>query len=251
MAVGNADTRPAERALQLVRKLDGVQLIFIRHAQPAWDRDGLAVDDPPLTSMGHEQADRLAQRLRALPGLQVDELVVSSLVRAQQTAAPIAEALGVEPVTHDWLREIQAPPFEGTPSEQVQKVFAETRSRTPDQLWNGLDGGESFHDFHTRITGGVRGFLAERGAIPVSPAPPLWNLDHVERTVMVVAHGGTNAVAIGFLLGIAPVPWEWERFVSFHASMSTLVPMDISGASSFSLFRFSDVGHLPDDLQTR
>ncbi len=228
-----------------------MQLVFIRHGQPAWDLDGLAVDNPGLTDIGHEQAARLAERLSCIDTLAVDELLVSPLVRAQQTAAPIADALGLRPSTLEWLREIQAPAFEGTPTQQVQRVFEENRGRSVDDLWDGLPGGESFRDFHERVTGGVRGLLADAGAVPVSPAPPMWKLDHAERVVMVVAHAGTNATAIGFLLGIAPVPWEWERFVSFHASVSTLVPMSISGASSFSLFRFSDVGHLPEELQTR
>ena len=58
-------------------------------------------------------------------------------------------------------------------------------------------------------------------------------------------------MSLGFLLGIEPVPWEWERFVSFHASISTIQPIEISGGHSFSLFRFSDIAHLPDALQTR
>lgn len=228
-----------------------MQILFIRHAQPAWDRDGVAVDNPELTPLGHEQAKRLAERLAGLADLQVDELLVSPLVRAQQTAAPIVDALGVVPTTHDWLAEIAAPPFEGTPSEQVQRVFAESRERSVQELWDGLPGGESFRDFHDRVTGGLRLLLTERGAVPVTPAPPMWKFDETDRTVMIVAHGGTNAAAIGFLLGVTPVPWEWERFISFHASMSTLVPLSISGANSFSLFKFSDVSHLPDDLQTR
>ncbi|MBI2705143.1 MAG: histidine phosphatase family protein [Actinobacteria bacterium] len=228
-----------------------MHLIFIRHGQPEWDRDGMAVDDPKLTSLGHEQAKRLAERLAAVDDIRVDELLVSPLARAHQTAAPISDALGLEPVTLDWLREIAAPPFEGTPTEQVQRIFAEARKRSVDDLWDGLPGGESFSGFHERITGGVRELLAERGAVPVSPAPPLWKLEDREQVVMVVAHAGTNAAAIGFLLGITPVPWEWERFISFHASVSTLLPMAISGANSFSLFKFSDVSHLPDDLQTR
>ena len=57
---------------------------------------------------------------------------------------------------------------------------------------------------------------------------------------MVVAHGGTNAVSLGYLLGIEPVPWEWERFVAFHAGISTIAPIEISGGHAFSLFRFSD-----------
>ena len=227
-----------------------MQFVLIRHGQPGWDRNGMAVDNPELTSLGHDQAKRLAERLAATD-FRVDELLVSPLARAQQTAAPIADALGLEITTLEWLREITAPAFEGTPTEQVQRIFAENRERSVDDLWDGLPGGESFSDFHERITGGVRELLAERGAIPVAPAPPLWKLEDRDRVVMIVAHAGTNAAAIGFLLGITPVPWEWERFVSFHASMSTLLPMDISGANSFSLFKFSDVSHLPDDLQTR
>ncbi len=57
-------------------------------------------------------------------------------------------------------------------------------------------------------------------------------------------------MALGYLLGIPPVPWEWERFVSYHASVSVVRPLAISGGHAFSLFRFSDVGHLPPDLQT-
>ena len=85
----------------------------------------------------------------------------------------------------------------------------------------------------------------------MSDHPALWHLEKPERRVVVVAHGGTNAVSLGFLLGIEPVPWEWERFVSFHASVSTIQPIEISGGHSFSLFRFSDIAHLPDALQTR
>ena len=54
--------------------------------------------------------------------------------------------------------------------------------------------------------------------------PALWRMAEPDRHVVIVAHGGTNAVVIGYLLGIQPVPWEWERFVSYHASASTLHP---------------------------
>jgi probable phosphoglycerate mutase len=67
---------------------------------------------------------------------------------------------------------------------------------------------------------------------------------------VIVAHAGTNATALGWLLGIPPVPWEWERFVSLHASISTLVPAEIGGASAYSLSRLGDIGHLPPELHT-
>lgn len=225
-----------------------VELLFIRHAQPAWSRNGLSVDNPELTDLGHEQAELLAKRLS---GLAVDELLVSPLNRARQTAEPIAEALGIEPVVTPWLAEIAAPEWEGTPTEEVERIFRENRDRSVDELWDGLPGGESFRDFHRRITSGVADLLEGREAIRVADFPPQWQLRDLDARIMIVAHAGTNATAIGWLLGIAPVPWEWERFVSFHASVSTLQPIAISGAHAFSLVRFADVSHLPEELQTR
>lgn len=225
-----------------------MELLLVRHGQPEWVRDGLSVDDPPLTALGREQARRLGARLQ---GLEVDELVVSPLRRAQETAAPVVDALGIEPVTLDWLAEIAAPVWEGTPSEVVERIFRETRERPLDEQWLGIPGGETFHDFHDRVTGGLRGMLDDLGAEQVSEHPPLWHLRTPHRRVVVVAHAGTNATALAHLLGIAPVPWEWERFVSFHASLTQVQPLEISGGHSFSLFRFGDVGHLPDELHTR
>ena len=77
-------------------------------------------------------------------------------------------------------------------------------------------------------------------------APPT-----TDQRIVVVAHGGTNAVSLGYLLGIEPVPWEWERFVSFHASISTIAPIEISTGTRSASFRFGDIAHLPVEAQTR
>jgi len=225
-----------------------MEVLFVRHGQPEWERDGLAVDDPPLTEQGRWQAQALADRLA---DVEIDEILVSPLVRAQQTAAPLLERLGREAVTVPWLAEIGAPRWEGTPTEVVARIFEDEWARPLEELWNGLPGGESFHDFHTRVTTGLDSMLDEAGATRTSDAPPLWDLHNPARRIVVVAHAGTNATALGHLLGIPPVPWEWERFVSFHASVSVVRPLAISGGHSFSLFRFSDVDHLPTDMRTR
>jgi probable phosphoglycerate mutase len=225
-----------------------VELLFVRHGEPAWARDGLAVDDPPLTQRGHDQAALVG---KLLAEERIDALLVSPLQRAQQTAAPIAEAAGVEPTTLPWLAEIWAGAWDGTPQEVVEETFRENRNRPLDEQWDGIPGGESFRDFHNRVAGGFDLLLQDTGASRLSVHPPLWRLEQPERRVVVVAHGGTNAVSLGFLLGIEPVPWEWERFVSFHASVSTIQPIEISGGHSFSLFRFSDTSHLPPDVRTR
>ena len=225
-----------------------MELVFIRHGQPEWGCDGLTVQDPPLTALGLEQADLLGKAFRGRP---VDRLLVSPLVRAQQTAAPIVDATGLRPETLPWLAEIASPQWEGTPSETVEAIFADARSKPLDAQWDGLPGGETFRDFHRRVTDGFAGLLAELGCDRLHGFPPLWRLDDPGPRVVVVAHAGTDAVCLGALLGIDPVPWEWERFVSFHASVSVVRPMRIASAHSFSLFRFSDTSHLPDHLHTR
>jgi len=225
-----------------------MELLFIRHGQPGWVRDGHGVNDPDLTELGQRQAELVA---RHLSGLRIDELFVSPLRRAHQTAAPLVEALGRTPVQLDWLAEISAPDFEGTPIEQVQRVFSESRARPIEEHWEGIPGGESFTDFHRRVTGGLDTLLTDLGAAPLHREPPLWRLGSQPRRVVIIAHAGTNSVALGHLLGIKPVPWEWERFVSYHASISTLEPLEVAGAQAFSLHRFADVSHLTGDLQTR
>lgn len=225
-----------------------MRLLFVRHGQPEWDRDGRAVTDPPLTAVGQEQARLVGEAFRGRP---VDRILVSPLVRAQMTAAPIIEATGVEPETLPWLAEIASPAWDGTPSETVEAIFAEARAKPLDEQWDGLPGGESFRDFHRRVTTGLDGLLDDLGCERITAFPPLWRLDDPGPTVVVVAHAGTDAVCLGRLLGIDPVPWEWERFVSFHASVSEVRPMPIAEAHSFSLFRFSDTSHLPEPLRTR
>jgi probable phosphoglycerate mutase len=225
-----------------------MELVFVRHGQPQWDREGLSVQDPSLTETGRAQARAVADSFVGRP---VDRLLVSPLVRARQTAAPIAEALQMAPEVHPWLAEIAAPEWEGTPSATVEAIFAEARAKPLDEQWDGLPGGESFRDFHHRVTSGLQGLLAELGCERLTEFPPLWRLRDPGPRVVVVAHAGTDAVCLGHLLGIDPVPWEWERFVSFHASVSVVRPMPVADAHSFSLFRFSDTTHLPALLHTR
>ncbi len=225
-----------------------MEVLFVRHGQPEWERNGFAVDDPPLTALGRRQAEALADRLVEVD---IDEILVSPLVRAQQTAAPLLERLGRPAETLPWLAEIGAPRWEGTPTEVIEGIFSEEWTRPLDDLWDGLPGGESFRDFHRRVIGGLDAMLDDAGATRISDAPPLWTLHDPARRILVVAHAGTNATALGHLLGIPPVPWEWERFVSFHASVSVVRPLEISGGHSFSLFRFSDVDHLEPALRSR
>ena len=67
-----------------------MRLIVVRHAKAA---PGEPDELRPLTPEGRETASALAERLR---GARPDAVVTSPLLRARETAAPIAAAAGVE-----------------------------------------------------------------------------------------------------------------------------------------------------------
>lgn len=222
-------------------------LTLIRHAEPAYVADGMSWTDPPLTTRGKHQAERLAERAAAW---QIDELWVSPMVRTAETAEPLVEATGVEPETMEWLKEIQNPSeWDGSPADEIEQFFAQALSRPIEELWEGSPGGESFYDFHQRIHSGLAGAFSERGISRTDSSPQLWQgVD--DRRVVIVAHAGTNALILGMLLGLEPTPWEWERFSHVHAGVSRLLTQPTAGAHSFSLRILSDRRHLPPGMVT-
>jgi probable phosphoglycerate mutase len=225
-----------------------VEIILVRHAEPEWVRDGLNVDDPPLTERGRRQADLLADRLGDET---FDEVYVSPMRRARETVAPVGARVGIEPVVAPWLEEIRNPIWHGTPAEKADEAFRANRLRPSHDRWDGLPGGEPVRDFVARVRVGAADFLAERGMVPALEDLPVWRVEAVGRRILFVAHAGTNSVVTCHLLGLQPTPWEWDRFVLGHASVTRLEALEVGEGHTFSLTRLSDVEHLPADLRTR
>ena len=225
-----------------------MEIVLIRHGEPEWVREGLTVVDPPLTDLGHRQAALLAE---ALGREQFDEILVSPLVRARQTAAPLLEALGRPEAIDPWLEEIRDPVWHGTPAEKAAEAYAELRGRKAEDRWHGLRGGESMRDFVARIRAGATQFLADRGVVRAEMDLPVWKIAEPGARIALIAHAGTNSVTIGHLLGLDPTPWEWDRFVLGHTSISRVEAMELEDGYSFGLSKLSDVEHLAADQRTR
>ena len=85
------------------------QILFIRHGETDWNRIKRIQGhiDIPLATTGLEQAQRLARRIasEAKEGARLDAIYSSDLQRAQQTAQPIADALGLQLQLREGLRE--------------------------------------------------------------------------------------------------------------------------------------------------
>jgi phosphohistidine phosphatase SixA len=69
-------------------------VILVRHAERATEPAG----DPRLTPAGEQRAQALAQ---ALAGLRVNAILTTQYRRTRDTAAPLAQALGIQPQVVD------------------------------------------------------------------------------------------------------------------------------------------------------
>ena len=225
-----------------------MEIVLVRHGQPEWMRDDLNVVNPPLTELGHHQARRMAE---VLGTEEFDEVLVSPLLRARQTAAPLYAALGRDETIESWLTEIGDPDWHGTPYRIAQDAYEELMARPSLERWSGLEGGESVRDFADRIADGADAFLAERGVTRVDGPLPVWHLERPEQRIAIVAHAGTNSMTVGHLLGVEPVPWQWERFQLNHTSITRLETFELGDGHAFGLSTLGNSEHLALDDRTR
>lgn len=227
-----------------------MEIVIIRHAQPEWVKDGLNIVNPPLTALGHEQARVLAD---ALKGEHFDEIFVSPLVRAKQTAEPVLHALGRDMVVADWLEEIRDPMWHGTPEERAQEAWKAQKQKTSHERWIGLEGGENVMDFVARINDGTSAFLVQQGLQRADNSLPVWSelsqYQHGKR-IALICHAGTGSVALCHMLGLQPTPWEWERFVIGHATINVISALRLGDGITFGLRTLSGNDHLPLELRT-
>jgi len=100
-------------------------LLLVRHGQSEWNavKRWQGIADSPLTDLGRRQAEAIGRELSADADVHFSTIAASDLVRASETAAIIARALGLTNVVSDpRLREADAGPWQGmTPREIAEQ----------------------------------------------------------------------------------------------------------------------------------
>ena len=138
-----------------------MRLLLIRHGQTPANVNGVldaAVPGPGLTELGQRQADALPA---ALADRGIEHLSVSSMVRTQITAAPLAAALGLEPEVLPGLREIEAGDLQGRHDRtSVQLYISTVHGWSAGDRASRMPGGESGDEFFARYDDAVRQVLA-------------------------------------------------------------------------------------------
>jgi 2,3-bisphosphoglycerate-dependent phosphoglycerate mutase len=150
------------------------RFIVVRHGETAWNAQGRIQGhlDSPLNEEGMAQALLLAERLAAQP---FDHFYSSDLGRALQTAQPLADRTGKQPVPDRALRERGLGVFQGLTAAQCRDAYPEDygrfHDRDPDHA---MPGGESIRELNLRVAACFED-LATR---------------HAGQCVVAVTHGG-------------------------------------------------------------
>jgi probable phosphoglycerate mutase len=203
------------------------ELFLIRHGASADSVEGETFElvegqgDPPLSEVGRRQAEQLALRLAREP---FDGLYVSNLCRTAQTAAPLAERIGMAPVVDADLREVFLGEWEGgllrKRAADRDPLFQQVMK---EQRWDLVPGAESRAEFGGRLRAAVERIVAA----------------HPGGRVLVFSHGA----AIGELLAQASGAEPFAFLNVDNASISKLV----AAPERWVVRGFNDATHLAGD----
>lgn len=166
------------------------QIVLIRHGQSAPFVEGRPFDlvdgqgDPPLSPLGRWQAEQVGDRLADEP---IDAIYATSLQRTVQTAAPLAQAKGLEIHIEPDLREVFLGEGEGGHFRKMSADGHPAVLAMREKLeWGEVPGAETNAQFAGRCVPALQR-IADR---------------HPDQLVVVVAHGGTIGALLAHALGV-------------------------------------------------
>ncbi|MCU1442111.1 MAG: isomerase [Cryobacterium sp.] len=138
-----------------------MRLLLIRHGQTPSNVIGAldtSVPGPELTELGQRQAEQLP---RALAGEDIRAIYASVQTRAQMTAAPLADALGIPVQVRDGLREIGAGDLEMNNDRASVDLYHEVSfGWAHGQLERRMPGGENGKEVYERFDAVIRDIAA-------------------------------------------------------------------------------------------
>jgi 2,3-bisphosphoglycerate-dependent phosphoglycerate mutase len=197
--------------------MPGVELLIIRHGLPVRIDDADGPADPELSEAGHGQARRLAAWLRDQP---ITAVYTSPMRRAVQTAAPLGEALGLDPVVDDEVAEFDRGQHFYVPLEELKAA----RDPRYEQLMKGdysMSGDSEVDPFTFREVVTV----AIERIIEANPGG----------TVAIVCHGGvinayaSHVLGLDFPLFFQPTYTSVNRFLASSAGHRSVASLNEAG----------------------
>ncbi len=215
----------------LLRHESVAELFIVRHADAIPEEDEIIpsgiYDDLPLSRVGRQQAQALAKRLG---DVSFNAIYSSPLRRCLETAAPLAEQLGMTPGIVPDLKEVRLGPVLPMPGD-INDLAALTRALKERQLeiarlagstgsWDAIKDSEPSKQFRQRVVTALDE-IARR---------------HIGERVIVFAHGGVVNAYVAEVL-------ELERDFFFPAGNTSITVVRVA-ADQRVLFVLNDIAHL-------
>lgn len=195
-----------------------VTVVLVRHGQTtmtvARGYSGSSEPGPPLDATGQAQAQAAAALVeRVGRDLWGDipypsELVASPMVRTQQTAAAIAERLGLPVRTDAAFQEADFGAWQGRTPEEIEAGWPGMLEPWHTRADVRPPGGESIVDVGRRLGAALDGLLAAGS----------------DRTVVVVSHAVAIRACLGLTMGAQPSSWSRLRVAPASVSIVRLFP---------------------------
>lgn len=218
---------PEHRQIRFVAPPGSTTILLVRHGESAAfeeDEPFALVDghgDPPLRDPdGLEQARRIGERLA---GEDIAAIYVTPLQRTAQTAAPLAERLGLEPRVEPELREVNLGEWEsGGLRKHTREGHPLVLQVLAEQRWDVIPGAEPTERFDARVREGIERIAAA----------------HPDQTVAAFVHGGVIGRVLASAVGA-------DRGLAFagadNGSISELV---VTADGHWVVRRYNDTAHL-------
>ena len=194
-----------------------MELLIIRHGLPVRRELTEGAADPELAPQGREQAAHLA---RYLASELIDAVYASPLARARETAAPLAELLGMEIRISPGVAEWDQNSSEYVPVEELKAA--------DDPRWHAMLAGEwssdeSEDDFRTRVLESIETIVD----------------DHRGQKVAVVCHGGIINGYLSHVLGLG----EFARGF-FYPNYTSINRVAAASSGERSIVTINETSHL-------
>lgn len=216
------------RQLSFVRPPGATDVLLVRHGESVPAREGAPFElveghgDPELDPVGVEQAEKVCARLAERSSrTAVDAIYVTTLKRTAETAAPLAKALGLEPMVEPDLREVFLGDWEGGLYRlKVMQGDPISVRMLEEERWDVIPGAERDEDFAARVRTGINRIASK----------------HPDQTVAVFTHGGVIGRAVAEASGSRP----FSFLAANNASITHLVVM----GDRWVVRCFNDTAHL-------
>lgn len=215
-----------------------MRIVFVRHGHPNYKNDC-------LTELGHVHAEAAAERLM---GEGICEIHASSCGRAMETARHTADRLGLDVVSHDFMREISWGSGDGTELFKNGHPWytADEMVRQGENLmqtdWTEKApflGNSKVILSAAKVAEGIDRWLSALGYEREGSFYRVAAEADTDRTVAMFSHAGSSSAALAHMTGL-PFPYLCAAMAPGYTAVTIITLSDVQGELTIPRFEIAN-----------